>query len=330
MPADVPVGPRTDLDPDFAAEVLSDLYRYRRKRLWLTYLLWGTLGLMGAHRFYLDRPGTGLLMLFTGGGGMLWWAVDAFLLPSMVRKHAQEQARRKKEGLPPLELDFMPSLDKEGLARPPAWTAEWARTDPGSRALRLAGDVCVLVVSAVAVAAFGKQGGVWESVFAVLFLAVFASAGEAMGRWAGRPVLGTLLRWSHRLRLFYYFNRPGSPPALLLRSITATITAPFQPRARAEVRLYLQLGAFFTVLFILIDLGGEFFALATGGGMPAVVELLATWLQEGAMTFVVIYAFATPIGAVITLHLLVSRTHTLPRLLSGLTAGTLLLALLVV
>jgi hypothetical protein len=322
--------PEEPLDPDFAADVLRDIYRYRRARLWLAYLLWGTLGLMGAHRFYLDRPGTGLLMLFTGGGGMLWWVVDAFLLPSMVRTQVQEQARREEAGLPPLELAFMPSLDPEMLARPPAWTAEWARTDSGRRTLRLAGDVCVLVVSAVAVAAFAKQEGVWEAVFAVLLLAAFASAGEAMGRWAGTPVLGTLLRWSHRLRLFYYFNRPGSPPALLLRSITATITAPFQPRARAEVRLYLQLGAFFTVLFILLDFGGELFSLATGGGMPAVSELLETWLRGATLTFVVIYAFAAPIGAVITLHLLVSRTHTLPRLLSGLTAGTLLLALLLV
>ncbi len=36
------------------------------------------------------------------------------------------------------------------------------------------------------------------------------------------------------------------------------------------------------------------------------------------MTFFVIYAFATPIGAVLTLYLLTRRTHTVPRLLGGL------------
>jgi len=96
------------------------------------------------------------------------------------------------------------------------------------------------------------------------------------------------------------------------------------------VRLYLQFGAFFTVLFILIDFGGVLFSPATGGGIPALPELLGTWLQGAIMIFVVIYAFAAPIGAVITLHLLVSRTHRMPRLLSGLTVGTLLLALLLV
>jgi len=185
MPADSPEGPQGDLDPDFAADVLRDIYRYRRKRLWLAWLLWGTLGLMGVHRFYLDRPGTGLLMLFTGGGGMLWWVVDAFLLPSMVRKQVQEQARREEAGLPPVELAFMPSLDPQMLARPPEWTAEWSRTDPRRRTLRLAGDLCVLVLSAVAVAGLAKQEGVWEAVFAVLLLAVVASAGESHGRVGG-------------------------------------------------------------------------------------------------------------------------------------------------
>lgn len=48
------------------------------------------------------------------------------------------------------------------------------------------------------------------------------------------------------------------------------------------------------------------------------------------MTFVAIYAFAAPIGAVITLYVLVTPTHTLPRRLSGLVAGTMLLTALVV
>jgi hypothetical protein len=330
MTAPRPMGPDTRLDPDFAADVLGDLYRYRRKRLWLAWLLWGTLGLLGAHRFYLDRPGTGLLMLFTGGGGMVWWVVDAFLLPSMVREQVREQARREEEGLPPAELGFMPALDPEVLSRPPEWVSEWAEADVVRRRLRLFGDVAVLGFSGIAVAVLAKEGGVWEAVFAVLLLAAFASSGDALGRRAGTPVLGTLLRWSHRLRLFYHFNRPGSPPALLLRSFTATLTAPFQPRARTEVRLYLQLGAVFTMLFILIDFGGVLLSLATGGGMPAMVELMETWFSGAVMNFVVIYAFAAPIGAVITFHLLVSRTHRIPRILSGITAGVLLTALIVV
>lgn len=329
-PAPSPSPPGDRVDPDFAADVLRDLYVYRRKRRWLAWLLWGTLGLLGVHRFYLDRPGTGLLMLFTGGGAMLWWLVDALLLPSMVRQQVQEQARREAAGLSPVELAFMPPLDPEVLARPPAWTAEWRARSPARKALRFVADLFVLVLSGVLLAAVAKETGVWEAVFAVLLLAAFASAGGALGRFAGTPVLGTLLRWSHRLRLFYYFNRPGSPPALLMRSVTASVTAPFRARDRAEVRMYLQLGAFFTVLFVLLDFGGVLVSAAAGGGMPGLSELLELWLRQAVMTFVVIFAFTTPIGAVITLYLLLSRTHTVPRLLSGLTGATVLLTLLAV
>lgn len=329
-PAPPPAAPGGRVDPDFAADVLRDVYSYRRKRGWLAWVLWGTLGLLGVHRFYLDRPVTGLLMLFTGGGAMIWWMVDAFFLPSMVREQVQEQARREAAGLPPVELAFMPPLDPEVLARPPEWTAEWRARSRARKTLRFMADLCVLTVSGVLVAAVAKETGVWEAVFAVLLLAAFASAGGTLGRFAGTPVLGTLLRWSHRLRLFYYFNRPGSPPALLMRSVTATVTAPFRARDRAEVRMYLQLGAFFTVLFVLLDFGGVLVSAATGGGMPGLTDLLELWLRDAVMTFVVIFAFATPIGAVITLYLLLSRTHTVPRLLSGLVVATMLLTLLVV
>ena len=35
------------------------------------------------------------------------------------------------------------------------------------------------------------------------------------------------------------------------------------------------------------------------------------------MTFLITYAFATPIGAVLTLYLLTRRTHTVPRILGA-------------
>ncbi|MBF0619785.1 MAG: TM2 domain-containing protein [Candidatus Omnitrophica bacterium] len=34
------------------------------------------LGWAGAHRFYVRKTGTGLLMLCTGGGLGIWWIVD--------------------------------------------------------------------------------------------------------------------------------------------------------------------------------------------------------------------------------------------------------------
>jgi TM2 domain-containing membrane protein YozV len=36
------------------------------------------MGMYGAHRFYVGKIGTGLLMVFTLGGLGIWWIVDIF------------------------------------------------------------------------------------------------------------------------------------------------------------------------------------------------------------------------------------------------------------
>jgi hypothetical protein len=304
------------VDADFAEEVLKDLYTYRPKRRWLAWLLWATLGWFGAHRFYLERPGTGLLMLFTLGGGFMWWIVDAFFIASMVRSFGAEQERRQRAGLPPVALSFMPPLQRQVLSSAPEWTERWRDAGAGRRALRFAGDVFVLLVTGFSLGAVAKHADVWEAPLAVLTLVALASAGAAAGRFAGAPVLRGLLRWSHRLRLFYYFNRPGSPLALLLRPVTATVSAPFRRRDRAEVRLYLQLGGVFTVAFLLLDFGAAVFGPIARGGVPSIAGIFRLWVSEATITFIVIFAFATPIGAVITRYVLLMRTHTVPRLLS--------------
>ncbi|NKB48812.1 MAG: NINE protein [Alphaproteobacteria bacterium] len=67
----------------------------------LAYILWFFLGGFGVHRFYLGRMGTGAAMLaitivswiltlvVIGAFGFIvigiWWIVDAFLIPGMVR-----------------------------------------------------------------------------------------------------------------------------------------------------------------------------------------------------------------------------------------------------
>jgi hypothetical protein len=128
------------------------------------------------------------------------------------------------------------------------------------------------------------------------------------------PVFRELIRWSHRLRLFYYYNRPGTPLALLFRPVTGALLAPFRRRDRAEVKLYLQLGGIFTLLFLLLDLGEALAAEGIGALSPG--SLFGLWVKEATTTFIVIYSFATPIGAVLTLHLLMRPTHTVARVLS--------------
>jgi len=50
----------------------------------VAYLLWLFLGIFGAHRFYLEKIGTGLLYLFTGAFFGLGWFIDLFTLGGQV------------------------------------------------------------------------------------------------------------------------------------------------------------------------------------------------------------------------------------------------------
>jgi len=48
------------------------------------YLLWFFLGLWGAHKFYLNKTGTGILYFFTFGFFGIGWFIDLFTLGSQV------------------------------------------------------------------------------------------------------------------------------------------------------------------------------------------------------------------------------------------------------
>lgn len=57
-----------------------------RKSARVAVLLWLLTGLVGGHRYYLGRPGTGLLQTITLGGFGVWWLIDVLLLPGMLRE----------------------------------------------------------------------------------------------------------------------------------------------------------------------------------------------------------------------------------------------------
>ena len=50
------------------------------KKLLPTFLLAFLFGIFGAHRFFVGKIGTGLLMLFTIGGLGIWYVIDLIII----------------------------------------------------------------------------------------------------------------------------------------------------------------------------------------------------------------------------------------------------------
>ncbi len=50
----------------------------KKKSKWVCFFLWLFLGLVGGHKFYEGRIGTGILYIFTLGGFLIGWFIDFF------------------------------------------------------------------------------------------------------------------------------------------------------------------------------------------------------------------------------------------------------------
>ncbi len=70
----------------------------KEREIWVAYLLWFLLGLLGVHKFYLGKMGWGILYIFTGGSFLIGWLVDIFTIPSQVRRY-NEQIRSYRAGV---------------------------------------------------------------------------------------------------------------------------------------------------------------------------------------------------------------------------------------
>lgn len=64
--------------------------------LTLAYFFWLLLGLVSAHRFYLGRTGSAILQIISYFFviGVIWFIIDAFILPRLVRERQDEVRRR--------------------------------------------------------------------------------------------------------------------------------------------------------------------------------------------------------------------------------------------
>lgn len=271
-------------------ELFGDLFDYRRRSPGLAWALWALAGPIGGHRIYLGRIPTAIAMMFTGGGFLVWWLVDAFFLMDMVREHNREQAVRQEAGEPPVGLEELDRLSPAALTERPDW-ADSRR----SRVLGLVGDALVLTVVGLLLGASAASTGGARSVAAAAFLIVTLNLPAGLYGLRDAPLLGELLRWDIRLHAYYHANGPGSPVARLARPFVGAALAPFRPGAWTEVRLYLQLGVVFAAVFGLFDLVTQVLPpLLLRGELVNVAE---TWLTGTATTLVMVYAFVTPLGA---------------------------------
>ncbi len=70
--------------------ILREEVERRKRSAAATWLLWLFLGEFGAHRFYLGRIGTGIAMLLTLGGLLIWALLDVFFIPGMLKANKRQ------------------------------------------------------------------------------------------------------------------------------------------------------------------------------------------------------------------------------------------------
>lgn len=69
------------------------VFEAHEKSKGVAYLLWLLFGWLGVHRFYAGKTGSGLVQLLLSlsvvglAVTIVWWLVDAFLIPDMINQH---------------------------------------------------------------------------------------------------------------------------------------------------------------------------------------------------------------------------------------------------
>lgn len=281
-------------DPDFSQSVIDELYHPKHKYFSVAFLLGLALGVFGVHRFYLGKTITGALMFLTGGGGGLWWFIDLFFIKKMVNNHNAEEQRRLDAGEPPLSLAFLPPKVALNINEPPAWRAK------RSSKVRVYGSLFLLSLTGFILGTISTPTGTYQP---CIILFIFLLASLTVVRWkmaATLPVVSSLTRWIHRLRLYYYTVDPGNIWLLALRPIFGLLMMPFSPKGRAEVLLYFELGLVFSAFFFVSDLVEIL-------QHDSIWEGLGLSLSQSFQNFIYTYLFVAPVGALITTQILLSR-----------------------
>src|SRR5262245_65784220 len=96
-----------------------------KRRLWLAYVVWLILGVVGGHRFYLGHYFTGFIYLISGGLYGIGWLVDGVMLPWIVRRVNDRKQRQYAEAL---DVGVPIPAEDRPLPAAPAPAARAART----------------------------------------------------------------------------------------------------------------------------------------------------------------------------------------------------------
>ncbi len=70
-------------------EQFVEEFKRKKKSLGVAYLL---MFIIGGHYAYLGKIGMTILFLLTGGGLLVWFFIDLFRLPGMVKNHNKDMA----------------------------------------------------------------------------------------------------------------------------------------------------------------------------------------------------------------------------------------------
>ena len=180
-------------------------------------------GLMGGHRFYLERTGTGVLMLLTGGGMGVWWLVDLLRLRSMVTYFNADQALRRREGRPPVGLDFLEETEVPAAARmaEPSLVSTVGDAVVAGFAGLMTGAMAVAVGVPGALRGGPRAPGGGQRVPPAR---ADGDPGAARAAGVGSPTARVLTAASLR----------EDRSDLLLRPLIGAVSAPFSKRARSE------------------------------------------------------------------------------------------------
>lgn len=232
-------------------------------------------------------------MLLTVGGVLVWWVRDLFQLRSLVNDCNTQEKRRIDEGLAPGSMPFLPPRRELKLNAPPQWAER--RAGKG----RVVGSALLLTLLGFTLGTVTASTGLYEPSIILLLFCIASLLAARWKRMSSIPGLNALSRWVHRLRLYYHTVDPGSLWLLILRPLFGVFIAPWRPKARAEVKLYLQFGG---VLVLVFFVGDALELMQSGGLWNGFFLLISEFLQ----TLLFTYLFVAPAGALLTTQLLLA------------------------